>query len=125
MLVSAIWWTLTAILNTIYATDADRDTDGNPLYISWQEKKDYRTAVWAMSWAGVGLSFIGLFVSFSDCQNARKYQAQAPPAYTQPGYGAQPNPASYYQPGVQPQGYPAQGYPAAQPYPASQPYPAV
>ncbi|PSC67314.1 annexin A7 isoform X2 isoform B [Micractinium conductrix] len=138
-MMSLMWWIGVAVTTMIYSQNADdvpvvpgingQETDSMVL----EDKTDWRTSVWAMAWANVGLWALCLLASLKDCCSVKK-QAPAEPQYPAGAY-AQPvqqnvyyaAPATggapaYYAalPGA---GYPPAGQPAGYPPAGQQPSP--
>lgn len=47
----------------------------------YQDKKGYRTSVWAMAWANVGLFGVGLLAALAGCKKARANPPVEEPVY--------------------------------------------
>lgn len=146
------WWIAAATTATVYGKDADSwaadnigstNTQDQQYAVQLQNKEGYRTSVWAMGWANVGLFGVATLLTLFDCCTARKnpppvaqaypqgaYVSSQPPqyqpAYQAPYYAAGPPPGAYAAPpaGAYPPGAyaaPPSGYPPATGAPAGYP----
>ncbi|PRW45518.1 membrane-spanning 4-domains subfamily A member 4A-like isoform X3 [Chlorella sorokiniana] len=151
------WWIAAATTATVYGKDANSwaadninstNSQNQQYAVQLQDKEGYRTSVWAMGWANVGLFALTAILSLFDCCKTRKnpppvaqnypqgaYVSSQPPpyqpAYQAPYYAAGPPPGAYAAPpagayAAPPAGAyaaPPSGYPPAAGTPAPAGYP--